>query len=56
VIFTDVTLLAIAERCPVDDDALLAIPGIGRAKLDSYGTDVIRLVNASVRRTAASAR
>jgi DNA helicase II / ATP-dependent DNA helicase PcrA len=55
VIFTDVTLLAIAERCPVDDDALLAIPGIGRAKLDSFGPEVLKMVNASVRRTAATA-
>jgi len=44
VVFSDATLLAIAERRPTDDDALLAIPGIGRAKLDNYGGDVIALV------------
>ena len=51
VIFTDATLIAIAERCPTDDASLLAIPGIGRAKLDTYGADVIRLVIGSVQRT-----
>ena len=41
VVFSDATLLAIAERRPTDNAALLAIPGIGRAKLDSFGQDVI---------------
>jgi len=44
VVFSDATLLAIAERRPTDDAALLAIPGIGRSKLDSYGQDVIAIV------------
>jgi len=44
VVFSDATLLAIAERRPTDDAALLAIPGIGRKKLDDYGTDVIGIV------------
>ena len=44
VVFSDATLLAIAERRPTDDGALLAIPGIGRSKLDSYGRDVIAIV------------
>ena len=47
VVFSDATLLAIAERRPTDDDALLAIPGIGRNKLDNYGGDVIALVTAT---------
>ena len=54
VVFTDATLYAIAERCPTDDAALLAIPGIGRSKLDLYGADVQRLVVASVQRTTAT--
>ena len=37
VVFSDATLLAIAERRPTDNAALLSIPGIGRAKLDAYG-------------------
>lgn len=44
VVFSDATLLAIAERKPADQAALLAIPGIGRSKLDAYGTDVLRIV------------
>ena len=45
VVFSDATLLAIAERRPTDDAALLAIPGIGRAKLDNCGSEVIDLVS-----------
>jgi DNA helicase-2/ATP-dependent DNA helicase PcrA len=47
VVFSDATLLAIAERRPTDDAALLAIPGIGRSKLDAYGEDVIAIVTAT---------
>ena len=53
VVFTDATLFAIAERCPTDDASLLAIPGIGRTKLDTYGSDVLRLVIGSVQRATA---
>jgi DNA helicase-2/ATP-dependent DNA helicase PcrA len=45
VVFSDATLLAIAERRPTDNAALLAIPGIGRSKLDAYGQDVIGIVS-----------
>jgi DNA helicase-2/ATP-dependent DNA helicase PcrA len=44
VVFSDATLMAIAERRPTDDAALLAIPGIGRSKLDNYGREVIAIV------------
>ncbi|MEJ7647920.1 MAG: ATP-dependent DNA helicase UvrD2 [Nakamurella sp.] len=44
VVFSDATLLAIAERRPTDDAALLAIPGIGPTKLDSYGREVLAVV------------
>ena len=47
VVFSDATLLAIAERRPTDDAALLAIPGIGRSKLDAYGAEVIGIVSAT---------
>ncbi|GLW07592.1 DNA helicase [Microtetraspora sp. NBRC 13810] len=43
VIFTDVTLQAIAERVPIAETDLLAIPGIGRVKLDRYGEAVMSL-------------
>jgi len=44
VVFTDATLTAIAERRPADTAGLVAIPGIGAAKLDRYGADVLALV------------
>ena len=44
VVFTDNTLIAIAEALPTDDAALVAIPGIGARKLEQYGADVLALV------------
>lgn len=46
VVFTDNTLIAIAEALPTDDAALVAIPGIGARKLEQYGPDVLELVRA----------
>jgi DNA helicase-2/ATP-dependent DNA helicase PcrA len=45
VVFTDNTLIAIAESLPSDEAALVAIPGIGARKLEQYGADVLALVN-----------
>ncbi len=45
VVFTDVTLIAIAEQCPTDEAALADIPGIGPMKLAAYGADVLSLVS-----------
>jgi DNA helicase-2/ATP-dependent DNA helicase PcrA len=44
VVFTDATLVAIAERRPVDAAELVSISGIGAAKLDKFGTEVLALV------------
>jgi DNA helicase-2/ATP-dependent DNA helicase PcrA len=44
-VFTDVTLIAIAERCPGSDRELAALHGIGKSKLDKYGPAVLHLVN-----------
>ena len=44
-VFTDVTLIAIAERCPASDTELAALHGIGKSKLDKYGQAVLSLVN-----------
>jgi DNA helicase-2/ATP-dependent DNA helicase PcrA len=44
VVFTDNTLIAIAEMLPCDDAALVAIPGIGARKLEQFGPDVLELV------------
>ncbi|EUA07246.1 HRDC domain protein [Mycobacterium xenopi 4042] len=37
IVFTDNTLLAIAEMRPTDEAALVAIPGIGARKLEQFG-------------------
>ncbi|HWC80598.1 MAG TPA: ATP-dependent DNA helicase UvrD2 [Pseudonocardiaceae bacterium] len=44
VVFTDATLMAIAEQRPVDPSGLVAISGIGAAKLERFGHDVLALV------------
>ncbi|WP_431895986.1 ATP-dependent DNA helicase UvrD2 [Nonomuraea sp. bgisy101] len=41
VVFTDVTLQAIAERAPRSEQELLSIAGIGKVKLDRYGAAVL---------------
>ena len=46
VVFTDNTLIAIAESLPTDEAALVAIPGIGARKLEQFGADVLDLVRA----------
>ncbi|GGS64861.1 DNA helicase [Planobispora rosea] len=47
VIFTDVTLQAIAERVPISEQDLLAIAGVGRVKLERYGDAVLGLCRAA---------
>jgi DNA helicase-2/ATP-dependent DNA helicase PcrA len=44
VVFTDATLVAIAESLPRDEAALAAVPGVGPTKLDRYGPDVLALL------------
>ncbi|MFE6617371.1 ATP-dependent DNA helicase UvrD2 [Amycolatopsis sp. NPDC057786] len=48
VVFTDATLVAIAEQRPTDDTALCAISGIGATKLERFGAEVLDVVRASV--------
>ncbi|PXY32552.1 ATP-dependent DNA helicase [Prauserella muralis] len=45
VVFTDATLVAIAEQRPADTTALVAISGIGATKLERFGADVLAVVN-----------
>jgi DNA helicase II / ATP-dependent DNA helicase PcrA len=47
VVFTDLTLQAIAEAKPADTQALLRINGVGQAKLTKYGDEVLALVAAA---------
>lgn len=44
-IFHDTTLAALAEAVPLDEAALLRVPGIGPVKVNRYGTDVLRVLN-----------
>ncbi|WP_326635373.1 ATP-dependent DNA helicase UvrD2 [Nonomuraea fuscirosea] len=46
VIFTDVTLQAIAERAPATEQELRAIPGVGKVKIDRFGEAVLSLCRA----------
>lgn len=43
-VFTDATLEAIAERMPRTERELLAVPGIGAAKLEKYGQAVLEVL------------
>jgi len=45
VVFTDATLMAIAEEMPTDLAALGTISGVGRAKLDRYGEGVLGILD-----------
>jgi DNA helicase-2/ATP-dependent DNA helicase PcrA len=47
VVFTDATLQLIAEHRPTTESALLAISGVGRTKLERYGTEVLELLGGS---------
>jgi DNA helicase II / ATP-dependent DNA helicase PcrA len=40
-VFTDKTLMAIAETAPDDEGELARIPGVGVRKLNRYGADVL---------------
>lgn len=44
VIFTDATLVAVAESMPSTQQELLAIPGIGKMMLDRFGEDVLSIL------------
>jgi len=43
-VFSNATLAEIVRHCPTSDAALLAIKGIGPAKLTQYGADVLAIV------------
>ena len=43
-VFTDATLEALAERMPRTEQELLGVPGIGPAKLERYGQQVLELL------------
>jgi len=47
VVFTDLTLQAIAEAKPANPKALLKISGVGPVKVEKYGEEVLRLCQRS---------
>ncbi|MFE4024236.1 HRDC domain-containing protein, partial [Streptomyces sp. NPDC059101] len=42
-VFTDKTLMALAEVVPATAEELAVIPGVGRRKLDRFGSDVLAI-------------
>jgi DNA helicase-2/ATP-dependent DNA helicase PcrA len=44
VVFTDATLVAMAETLPRTQAALARVPGVGPAKLERYGTEVLAIL------------
>ncbi|MYR45175.1 HRDC domain-containing protein, partial [Streptomyces sp. SID5910] len=42
-VFTDKTLMAIAESVPEDEHELARIPGVGARKFNRYGADVLAI-------------
>jgi DNA helicase-2/ATP-dependent DNA helicase PcrA len=42
-VFTDKTLMAIAEAVPDDERELARIPGVGVRKLNRFGVDVLAI-------------
>jgi DNA helicase-2/ATP-dependent DNA helicase PcrA len=42
-VFTDKTLMAIAERVPATDGELASISGVGVRKLDRFGAEVLAI-------------
>ncbi len=45
VVFTDTTLMAIAQYQPRDDESLMKIRGLGTAKLRRYGAQLLRIID-----------
>ncbi|MBR0680311.1 DNA helicase RecQ [Roseomonas eburnea] len=44
VVADDRTLAGIASRRPASEDDLLEVPGMGRSRVERYGTDILRIV------------
>jgi len=41
IVFGDATLIQMAALCPLDEDQLLSVSGVGQAKLEKYGRDFL---------------
>ena len=47
VVFPDKTLIALAAMRPADEEALLAVPGIGPKKAEEFGEALLELIGAA---------
>lgn len=45
IVFTDATLMNLAEAMPADAAELLSVSGIGQAKLEAYGAEVLQVLS-----------
>jgi len=48
VVFNDATLYDLASLRPIDDDEMLAVPGIGPVKVEKYGEAILAIIEASL--------
>ncbi|MCK7637738.1 ATP-dependent DNA helicase UvrD2 [Corynebacterium pygosceleis] len=48
IVFSDATLMAIAEAMPADERELLGVSGVGPVKVDKYGDRVLAIVNGTL--------
>ena len=47
VVFHDATLAQMAHECPPDIDTLAGVSGVGAKKLQAYGEEILRVLNAA---------
>ena len=47
VVFSDATLQAISEELPETEAELLGVSGVGPAKLERYGAEVLQIIAAA---------
>jgi ATP-dependent DNA helicase RecQ len=52
VVLTNATLEAVCRSLPEDEDSLLAVPGMGPARVERYGGELLELVAAAPREAA----
>ena len=45
-VFSNATLMAIAEMNPTNENELLSVPGVGPMKIENYGDDVLAILGA----------
>ena len=48
IVFSDATLMAIAEAMPADERELLGVSGVGPVKVDKYGDRVLAIINGTL--------